>query len=362
MIRNIAISNFRSLNDLRMNDAGRITLISGRNNVGKSTLLEALFLFMDHSAPDSFMKINGFRGQNVINPSSIWEPLFNKLDTDKSIKISISYDNNHDSILTYSKDNDYLPYKADGLSEDLLAQFRTATKSSYSLLFNFQDTISTSKKSSFYYSEKGHFSLNGASVLREIKTNQPGNEIRLMMPTQFINSTLIRMPDNVLNGIGKLELSGKKNSIISVLQELDPSIEDILTLSLDGLIQLYIRVNGQLIPLQYAGDGVMKLLGICLGILERKNGLLLIDELETGFHYSMYGKLWKVIDRISAESNCQIIASTHSYELILSACEYIDNPQDFVYYRMGRANHETTLYRYDHSSLNEAIKAEMEVR
>lgn len=359
MIKSLAIENFRSLKAIEMHDSGRITLISGRNNVGKSTILEALFLFMDHSAPDSFMKINSFRGQNVINSSTIWEPLFNKLDTDKNILIDVGY-NDHHSILKYSKDNDYLPYKADGLSEDLLAQFRTSTKNSYSLLFSFSDY--THMTSNYTYQEKGHFSLNGASVLREIKTSLPGNEIRIMMPTQFINSALIRVPENVLNGIGKMELSGKKDSIISVLQELDPSIEDILTLAVDGIIQLYIRVKGQLIPLQYAGDGVMKLLSICLAILERKNGLVLIDELETGFHYSMYDKLWKVIDKISAESNCQIIATTHSYELILSASKSINATEDFVYYRMGRANEETKLYRYDHSSLIDAIEADMEVR
>lgn len=359
MIKRITIENFRSLTSLSMDNIGRLTLISGRNNVGKSTLLESLFLFMDHSAPDSFMKLNSFRGHNLISSSSVWEPLFNKLDTDKKIRINIDF-GNHESQLTYSKDNDYLPYNVSGLSEDILAQFRTSTKSSYSIMSQFVDVEKSN--TSQPYTEKCHFSLNGTGVLREITTNLPGNEIRLMIPTQFINSVLIRVPENVLNGIGKLELSGKKDSVISVLQELDSSIEDILTLSVDGIIQLYVRAKGQLIPLQYAGDGVMKLLSICLAIFERKNGLLLIDELETGFHYSMYGKLWKIIDKISAESNCQIMATTHSYELILSASEHIANPEDFVYYRMGRIKEDISLFRYDHSSLKNALQSEMEVR
>ncbi len=54
MIDGIRINNFRSFRNLTMNGLKRITLISGRNNVGKSTTLEALFLMRDHSATDSF--------------------------------------------------------------------------------------------------------------------------------------------------------------------------------------------------------------------------------------------------------------------------------------------------------------------
>ena len=62
MIRNLSIESFRGFESIDISDMNRITLISGRNNVGKSSILEALFLIMDHSSSDSFGKINGFRG------------------------------------------------------------------------------------------------------------------------------------------------------------------------------------------------------------------------------------------------------------------------------------------------------------
>ena len=315
-------------------------------------MLEGLFLFMDHSSPDSFGKINGFRGQSNNANTLIWEPLFYQMDNNKIIKICIS-DHKHSASLTYQKDENYLPSNATGISEDILAQFRTVTKATYSLRFTYNEKE---------YHEEGHYSLNGASVLRDITTSLPGNEIRIMAPTQFINSGLIRATDEVLNGIGKLELSGEKDSIIQVLKELDPSIEDILTVSLQGFTQLYIRVNGKLIPLQFAGDGVAKLLNVCLAIMDKKNGLVLVDEIETGFHYSMYGKLWKIIDRISKKANCQIIATTHSYELIAAACNDIDIPEDFTYYRMDRRHDNVSMYRYSLPMLNDALKSELEVR
>ncbi len=353
MIKGINIENFRGIESLEMSDMKRITVISGRNNAGKSTILEGLFLLMDHIAPDSFLKLSNFRNQIVNGIASIWEPLFFQMDNGKLIKLGIRNDNDVDALLTYQKDDNYLPVNVNGISDDVLARFRTMTKANYALLFNYLEDE---------YREEGHYSYSGDSFLREIKTNLPGNEIRTMISTRYINAALARANDYVLDGIGKLEIEGKKDSIVMILQELDPSIEDILTLSLQGIAQLYIRVRGKLIPLQYAGDGVMKLLSICLAIIEKKDGLLLIDEIETGFHYSMYERLWKIIDRISAENHCQIIATTHSYELISAACESIQTPDDFGYYRLDRSEGKAKVFRYSHSMLCDALKAEMEVR
>ena len=47
---------------------------------------------------------------------------------------------------------------------------------------------------------------------------------------------------------------------------------DILTLSIQGVPQLYLRMAGKHIPVQYAGDGVLKLLQVCIAAMEIKNG------------------------------------------------------------------------------------------
>ncbi|MHC5726831.1 MAG: AAA family ATPase, partial [Nostoc sp.] len=48
MIKNIEIKNFRCFDELKVSGFEKINLISGKNNVGKTGLLEALFI---NSAP-----------------------------------------------------------------------------------------------------------------------------------------------------------------------------------------------------------------------------------------------------------------------------------------------------------------------
>jgi len=44
MYQSFHVKNFRCFDDLQLNDLARVNLIAGKNNTGKTSLLEALFL------------------------------------------------------------------------------------------------------------------------------------------------------------------------------------------------------------------------------------------------------------------------------------------------------------------------------
>ncbi len=48
MITALHAENFKSLQDLHLDELRRINLVSGSSGVGKSSLLEALFLYKEH--------------------------------------------------------------------------------------------------------------------------------------------------------------------------------------------------------------------------------------------------------------------------------------------------------------------------
>lgn len=354
MITCLRIENFRRFKNLTIDSLKRMTLISGKNNVGKTTVLEALFLLMDHTSQQSFLKLNSFRGTGNFGEESLWKPLFTDMDINSNIRISIEEDNeNKKTDLVYKKDTEYLPISQVGVPDVVVTQLRSATRYAYSLAFQFH---------SAGYHEEGHFSTDGRNVLSDVKTNFGKNEIKRLSPTQYISSSIMRTQIDTAGSIGKMELANKKHDIVTILKQLDSSINDITTVSLHGIPQLYINMDGQLFPLQYAGDGVVKLLNIVLAIMEMENGIVLIDELETGFHYTAYERLWKIIDDVSKVTNCQIIATTHSYELIDAVVNGIERKDDFSYYRLGRSREGTAAYHYNYLELANALYSNMEVR
>ena len=357
MLSNLNIENFRGIQKLDIKDMRRLVLMSGNNNVGKSSVLESVFFMMDHLSPDSFNHMNGFRGLSVpTNGVSLWEPLFYQMNPDNKIRIQAT--RGEDTLtLTYSKDESYIPAQNGGIPKNVAGCFQSSAKRSYTLRFDFQVVGSVD------YSEIGHFTTSDSGTLREITDDNGEKQFMQLAYTSFVNNNFVRTDRAILDRMGKAELNGEKEKIIGFLKRIDSSISDIVTLSVSGIPQLYINTNKKLLPIQFSGDGINKLLYIVLSIMDAKDGILLVDEIDTGFHYSMYKDLWKIVADVSNDYNCQVIATTHSYENIVGAIEGTkDYPEDFSFYRLGFDKEGLKSFRFSYDLLKSALRSDMEVR
>ena len=93
--------------------------------------------------------------------------------------------------------------------------------------------------------------------------------------------------------------------------------------------------------------------------------MVLIDELENGFHHSVLPRVWEVITKHAKNCNTQIIATTHSWELISSAIEGVpkDFRSDFQYRRLERQKNSTfRTVDYDFNSLENTVSLNLEAR
>ena len=93
MLERLRVQNYRGLRDLAVDELGRINVVAGRNNAGKTTLLEAIFLLSGAGNPRG--ALNGYvlrMDPSAATPVSIWEsawtPLFFDLDTERAFTIS----------------------------------------------------------------------------------------------------------------------------------------------------------------------------------------------------------------------------------------------------------------------------------
>jgi len=121
---------------------------------------------------------------------------------------------------------------------------------------------------------------------------------------------------------------------------------------------------GRLIPLPLLGEGVARLASLILAIANAENGVVLVDEIENGVHYSIMGRVWEAIKEAVRRFNVQLFATTHSRECIEAAHAAFskDEKYDFRFHRLERVRDSIKVKSYDQEALSAAIQVGLEVR
>jgi len=90
LLNSIKIRNFRGFDNLQIDGFSEINLLIGKNNSGKSSLLEAFFLLIGMSNPMLPENINRLRGLNIKNADE-FKYLFYKLDFNNKPEFECSF-------------------------------------------------------------------------------------------------------------------------------------------------------------------------------------------------------------------------------------------------------------------------------
>lgn len=359
MIEKIKISNFKIFQTLFIDNLHQISLVSGKNNVGKSTLLEAIFFSNCYFVAESFTTINTIRGAANNLRTDIWKSFINVYSEKSSFEIEKVENDIKKNILVELADNRNIIAHSP-LENTNFVDSQILEKPNDNRNFTHQLSISVSdgeNTDSLQYFVK----FNGQ--IQTVGDLSMDNPLRNCTYTYFISSKSPINQPVLAEMLGRLDIDGKNNYVIKALQILDPEINGIKTLVQNGIIRIYASMNnGRSMPIDNMGDGICKLIAICTIILSNPNGLLLIDEMENGFHYSAHKKIWEAIYEAAKISNVQVIATTHSYECIKGASDAMEENKDFGYIRLDNVSNNIVAKSMSHEQLKIAIESNLEVR
>lgn len=359
MIEKLKISNFKIFKTLSIDKLHQISLVSGKNNVGKSTLLEAVFFSNCYFGAEAFTSLNGIRGALNSLKTDIWKSFINVCSEKKSFEIEKVEDGNKKNILVELSDNRNLIARSP-LENTNLVDTQTPAKPNDNRSFTHQLSI---KAADGQNTDLLQYFVKFNGQIQTVDDSSPDNPLRNCTYTYFLSSRVPTNQTTLAEMLGRLDINGKNIYVAKALQILDPEINGIKTLVHGGYIRIYASMNnGQSMPIDNMGDGICKLIAILTVILSNPNCLLLIDEMENGFHYSAHKKIWEAIYEAAKISNVQVIATTHSYECIKGASDAMSETEDFGYIRLDNVSDNIIAKSMSSEQLKIAIESDLEVR
>ena len=373
---NLEIRQFRAFDYIKIDQLGHINLILGKNNVGKSTLLEALWLYANLGSPDVIRDILEGRDEpgevrhgNMAEPT-VWSlfyghPLLERI----SSSIQIGRIGAPDSALTLS-----------------ITWLRKATE---------KEKSSDSSNPYIYsggepYVEIEQPSASGTdgavpalvvkygSMRRLLRLDDPYDDLCRLWNLQTRSNRDLMTPC-ILIGPGGLEdlelqalwekvvLSDSKRDVIEAMRIIAPETDDFALLHQQtGAASIRLRVTDkdEPVPLKIMGDGMNRLFGIGLALACAKDGILLVDEVENGIHWSALPDVWKFIVKVAKRLKVQVFATTHSNDCLRAfQVGTKDDPEmEGVAVRIERKNGEFGAEIFDESRLAVIVKEAIEIR
>jgi len=372
MLKSFQIHNFRLFQHLEVGKLGRVNLVVGKNNSGKSTFLEAVELYASNASSAVLLDLVESRQGTWLSEAQprfslsaspvrhlFFEHRLPKIgdegisfgETTSSTKLNLG-------IAAYQNKED----------EGTLRKIRIS---------DVQIDEDLSNIEVFLVVEEGKrtrrlFRLD--REVRDIRRNSrlryESQELEFKYPWQTVSTE--NMSNRKVAALWDLtSLTNLEPEIISALALIDERVSGIAFVEdvsqgkgVNNRIPL-VKIKGmdEPLPLKNMGDGMTRLLHIILALVNARNGLLLIDEFENGLHWTVQPKVWDIVFQLAEKLNVQVFATTHSRDCV-EGFDYAwkRHPLLGAFFRLDSKHGLIKATEYNSETLTDAIDMDVEVR
>ncbi len=353
MFTSLKVAGYRGLKSLEVKRLGQVNLVAGRNNSGKTSLLEAVFLLAHGGSAQAAINGNVVRGGVSTgahpdeNSRALWGPMFSDLDLSQPVSISGTH-----SVLGALDLK--ITHRYSGRFERASASRDTHPGAQGSPELHFALAV-PAHKGRFTRSVRSHASFGEDGAKVEVKGDP------LVAPCVILKSCADNPQDDAKR-LGLLRVRKQASLVVEALQVIEPRLQALDGFAGPGGHTLWGDIGlPEQIPLAVLGDGVNRLARLVLAMAHKRGLVVLVDEIENGFHHSVLERVWKAIHTTAERFATQVIATTHSHEAIAAA--YRASPgHDFVLHRLDVDDDAVKCVTYDSESIEGALEHGLEVR
>ncbi|GAA5529725.1 AAA family ATPase [Herpetosiphon gulosus] len=372
-LKSLIIQNFRGFENFQINQLGRVNLIVGKNNVGKTSLLEAILLYANRGSGVTIYDILKDRDEHRL--------LGSMQDDESSYEEFFALKN-----LFFGREDFTDSTKTIVIGED--TQKNLSLKAQwYQRQINDDDIpISTPIKFEDISSSENPFPginlrINNGKGMIYSRIDRYNRRIsRIINDSLEINCNIIYSNKIDPQQLGKWRdislIDGLESNVIEALKIIEPDVNSINMVNYRNNDKNtrqpssypipIVKLNryDKFIPLKSLGDGINRIFALILALVNSKNGVFIIDEIENGLHYSIYPDVWKLIFKLAETLNVQVFATTHNKECLNAFNKTNKNQtaQSGRLIRLGRKKGKIVATEYNQKDMQVILERDIEVR
>ena len=374
----LRILGFRGIDNFSVPQLGRVTLLAGRNGVGKTTVLEAVRVYASRGRPAVMSAILQQRDElsavrdedDDVELAPDYSALFHGRLVERDTEIRIGPANGSDVLsvgTAVSSDwpKDQLDLFGDW-SVDLPVPFEVRA-----LVVNFRGERLFLP-----------WVIAPDDVHREWRTPRPSPRMRHRRPgagwpaaldCESLGPGLLgnQRLAQLWNDVALTEDEERATEALRMIR--GNAIERVAVVGDDSYsyrraagqrVLVKLADNASPVPLRSLGDGATRLFGVALALANSKNGFLVIDESENGIHHSVQSDFWSMVLATSQKNNVQVLATTHSWDCVrgFARAATQDAAAEGLLVRMESGPEGMKAVTYDEDELQTAADQNIEVR
>ena len=370
-IESITLEQFRAFRELTLCGLGRVNLITGKNNTGKSSILEGVRLLANSAALNVIYDILRHREENIEEaeeevrsaaPESLFQVvsgLFHGfprvLEAPQPIAISTS---GRSSPMNMTMRLGWLAEERDSAGNYRLVPHEPSPSGESEGIPGL--IVETKEGTRNLLLER----FGGYLYRAHRDFSEASNGTR--MPCIFVSPYGGGGTGKLGPLWDKIALSDREKDVVKALRIIDPQISAVSMVHGNRRrLTAIVRADniGRPVPLRSFGDGLNRLFGIILSLVNARGGLLLVDEFENGLHHTVQLDMWRTIFQLAQTHDIQVFATSHSWDAVEAFQKAAaEAPEEGVLIRLARRGEDVIPTVLSENELAIATRDQIEVR
>ena len=361
-VPDLQIRGFRGIDHLDIPKFSQVTLLAGKNGIGKTTVLEALGVFASRGSGATLTGILSDRRELDLaideegDPTIVldWESLFFGRSPASEDTISIGVKGGMESVRISVATSEDIEKDGVEMAVGPLNADTTVLKTSMNKARRYVPMVpgrgyrSLRRKPSFFetgYPTDLKYETLGPDVLKDDQLARMWDTLALSEELRNVTDSLSRMYDRQIGGIA---MTG----------------DEWRSRQLGRRAMIRLIGSSRPVPLKSLGDGAMRITGNLMAVSRMDTDLVLVDEIENGVHHSIQEQFWHTLIDAAARNGTQLIATTHSWDCVdaFARAAILNEDIDCSLTRISKIDDDYWITGYDESDLIIAVEHGIEVR